>query len=150
MILIRTGYRDARRTQFSVRCASGNPSESFPTTSGSGVTPKLALSTTPRYFVVVSDMRNTSTGVPGRVWEICVSLKFASTHQCSIVDEGEQLLAHLHVLPLGCGEVSNAGIEWRYHAALLIVVSSQPNRGRPSARAARARAPEPGPSAPIL
>jgi hypothetical protein len=47
MILMRTGYRDARRTQLSVRCTSGNPSESFPTTSGSGVTPKLALSTTP-------------------------------------------------------------------------------------------------------
>lgn len=67
MILIRTGYRDARRTQFSVRCASGNPSEGFPTTSGSGVTPKLTLSTTPRYFAFVSDIKNTSTGAPGRV-----------------------------------------------------------------------------------
>ena len=81
MILMRTGYREARRTQFSVRCTSGNPSESFPTTSGSGVTPKLALSTMPRYFAVEPEIRNTSTGVPERVCEIWVSLKFASTHQ---------------------------------------------------------------------
>ena len=65
MILMRTGYRDARRTQLSVRCTSGNPSDSFPTTSGSGVTPKLALSTTPWNFVVGSDTQEHVNRRPG-------------------------------------------------------------------------------------
>src|ERR1700745_1857131 len=43
----RTGYRDARCTQFRVRCTSGRPVSKRPNTSGSGVTPKPRLSTTP-------------------------------------------------------------------------------------------------------
>src|SRR5262249_37165105 len=43
----RTGYRDARITQLSVRCKSGRPSPKRPMTPGSGATPKPTLSTTP-------------------------------------------------------------------------------------------------------
>src|ERR1700743_3871485 len=43
----RTGKRDARCTQLSVRCTSGSPCTKRPTISASGVTPKPMLSTTP-------------------------------------------------------------------------------------------------------
>src|SRR5262249_38503070 len=41
----RTGYRDAKCTQFSVRRTSGRPEPKWPIRSGSGVTPNPTLST---------------------------------------------------------------------------------------------------------
>src|SRR6266436_6534903 len=77
----RTGKRDARCTQLSVRGTLGKPGPDGPNTSVLGVTPKPMLSTTPEKCLFGRDITYTSARMPGSIRFSCVSRKLATAHQ---------------------------------------------------------------------